>query len=160
MFKQEKFIDQVFQQCCAQNQQGEFNAQKIIEGVIPEEEVKEYWAQKNTTNALNVLEKMRLISGRIEPEYTERHRFLKEVRYGRITKFGNFLKHLPKVARLAWFRLYIVRNDFIAILVILSFITLTVRAFQAIGLIWGAVEYGCVVLLIFILAFLISRLFD
>ena len=95
-FQAERFINEVFQACLAiEKENGKFVAEQVIAKMDlppPADGKEHYWQKKNTTDALNILEHAKLISGSIEPKFTLGLRLLIEVRYGHISGIGNFLK--------------------------------------------------------------------
>ncbi len=162
-FQAENFINDIFENCVFTVTEGqEFNAETVIKRVFPkiEEGDAGYWQKKNVTDAMNVLERMKLICGEIKPEYTKNVRLLKEVRYGQITALGNFFKKLPKPLKCFFISAYLHRKGALSVLGVLAFITLCRNAAIGITILSGWVEYIAALVLLYLLYLAFKRLID
>jgi hypothetical protein len=163
MFQEAKFISDIFDVCIkATNDQGKFNAQQIIDAAFPQKPdgAEGYWMQKNSTDALGVLESAKLISGSIQPEYTKNLRLTKEVRYGQITTFGKLFNNFPLFLKRYYLFMYLTRKGLISFLAVLAFIKLSFNAMQGAALLAGWIEYIAALLLIYIAYVLIRKIID
>lgn len=161
MFESEKVINQVFEACYqAYKASDKFNVEKVITELAlpkPENDQDTYWQNKNVTNALNILEKSKLISGTIEPEYTNNLRLLKEVRYGKVTQFGKLTILTPKFFRYLIICIFLQKNKLISLLGVLSFAKLAHSAYLGLGILSGWLEYIAAAIILYVLYLLISK---
>jgi hypothetical protein len=144
VFAAEKFIDDVFQSCCGIASTGaEFNVESVKERIyqVIEEDEGGFWQTKNVTDALGILENMRLISGRIQPEFTNNIRLLKQVRYGNITAIGRYFGALPRVVRCGVVYVYRKKRIILSALGSLSFVYLCSRAYLGAAFLASWSEY-------------------
>ncbi len=163
-FEAERFINQVFEACHAISlENGKFDAEGVINKLaLPPAPDKQgdYWQKKNVTNSLNILEKAKLISGAVHPEYTDNLRLLKEVRYGEITTFGKMTKRIPSIFRCSIIFLYLQKQRILAILGTLSFVKLAHNAYIGAGLLSGWIEQIAALIIIYIMYLLIRKIID
>ena len=163
MLEAEKFINEVFESCVSIAAEGQdFNAMTVIAKIFQEIEDGEtgYWQKKNVTDAMNIIERMKLISGRVQPEYTKNVKLLLEVRYGKVTAWGHFFKKLPSL--LKWILLYLYRRkkSVLSILGVLSFVHLSRNAYSGAMILSGWLEYIAAMFLLYLLFLFFRRLME
>ena len=163
-FEAERFINRVFESCYAVwSDKGQFNAEAVIVHLnlppVPDGQ-DGYWQKKNVTNSLNVLERAKLISGTIQPEYTTNLRLLKEVRYGEITSFGKITKRLPTLFRGIVIFLYLRKQKLTALLGTLAFVKLAHNAYIGTELLSGWLAHIAALIILYIVYLLIRKIID
>lgn len=163
MLEAEKFINEVFDNCVSIASEGQdFNAEAVIAKTFQEIEDGEtgYWQQKNVTDAMNIIERMKLITGRVQPEYTKNVRLLLEVRYGQVTAWGYFFKNLPGIFK--WILIYLYRHkkSAFSILAVLSFVHLSRNAYSGAVILSGWLEYIAAMFLLYLLFLFFRRLME
>lgn len=163
-FQAERFINEVFQACLAiEKENGKFVAEQVITKLDlppPADDKEAYWQKKTTTDALNILERAKLISGSIEPEFTPGLCLFKEVRYGHLSSIGNFLKKLPPVGVCTWVFIYRSKQRIIGVLGVLSFVKLANNAYIGAELISGWLELIAAIIILCIFYMLIRKIID
>lgn len=163
MLEAEKFINEIFENCIsAFSESGNFDAEAVLTKTYSkiESDKAGYWQKKNMTDAMNILERMKLISSEVEPEFTKNIRFLKEVRYGEITRWGKIFSKLPKVVRCIFIYLYRRKSGAVSILGVLSFVHLSRNAYSSALLLSGWLEYISAAILLYILYLFFKGLID
>ena len=161
--EEEKFIDTVFKHCCEIiAEHTEFNIESIIAKTYPTIEDGEagYWQKKNVTEAMNILSRMKLISSRIQPEYTPNVRLLKEVRYGQISKLGKCFVRLPALLRALLILSYRQQKRLLSWLGVFSFLKFCHKAFVDIPIFTSWLDYFAAAILTWLLYTGFRRLID
>jgi|GEM_PF-2612120 len=165
MFDSEKFISKVFKICLSVSKNDrEFNSEQIIQEFdFPKENIgsqADYWRKKNVTVSLTVLEKTRLISGAIKPEFTPNFPLTKEVRYGKITWLGGLFEMLPEIFTCTLIFFYLQKQRIISILGVFAFVRLATNAYKGAEIISGWLEQVAAIILLYILYLLIKKIID
>lgn len=163
MLEAEKFINEIFENCVsAFLENGTFDAEAVLLKTYSkiESDKAGYWQKKKMTNVMNILERMKLISSEIEPEFTKNVRLLKEARYGAITQWGKVFVKLPKILKYVLIYLYRRKSSAVSILGVFSFIHLSRNAYSGALLLSGWLEYISAAILLYILYLFFKGLID
>jgi hypothetical protein len=159
----ERFINEVFDNCVqviAENH--ELTSERVIGKTFTaiESGNNGYWQKKNVTESLNILERMKLVSGRVEPEFTPHLRFLLEVRHGQLTTWGRIFAKLPNFARVSLIYLYRRIKSVLSILGVLSFVHLSKNAYEGAQIVSGWLGYAAGFVLCYLLYLGIRKLIN
>lgn len=162
-FEREKFTVTVFKICHTQTLENtEFGADTIIKKIYSEigNEETGYWQKKSVTHSMSDLERMKLISGQIRPEFTPNHGFLIEAKYGRTTKLGDVFQKLPQFFQISCIYIFLRRKSFLAILGVLSFVRLAHNASSGLEIIAGWSSYLAAFVLMYLMFIILKRLIN
>ena len=161
MFENSKFINKIFEICFEiENSKETITAKKVFAKTSSntQEGKDDYRHNKNIAEALSIIELMKLIRGRIEPEYTKNHGFLLEVRHAKISKWGHLFRRLPRQLKYIYVSLYLWRKNALSILGALAFLKLGNNALQGAKIVANLYEFILATILLYIIYVIFKRL--
>jgi len=161
VFRETKFIKYIFKICAEiDTKKNSITAERIFEINPSNSDIKEedYWHKKNITDALTIIEKMKLINGKTKPEYTKNLGLLKPIRHAKISKWGEFFRKLPDFLKELIIYIYLTRNTILFILGCLSLVKLGKNALEGAIIIATLYEAILVIILTYIVILILKRL--
>ncbi|MCI5048928.1 MAG: hypothetical protein MRY32_01145 [Rickettsiales bacterium] len=155
MLEVPQVINHIFEECVTTHSiEGTFDTDAILKNLDTPEAANDnerYIQKLNVANALNFLEKNKLISHTMKIEFTENLRLPLEKPQGRITKFGQFVRLMPKPARIALIAILNIKRHILAWLGVLSFLKLSYNAYTGAIIASSWVEYIAAAIVAYIL---------